>query len=123
MTVKSCARILAQTEGQKKIISVLAPPETGLAEGVQAQRREFPPIGKEKMIYRVADPRRTVQIRSLRGSAVYVVGHTWMAKSLANGKLQPKPEPMVVGQGLESIQLGLDTLRKGVSAAKIVVRL
>lgn len=49
--------------------------------------------------------------------------HTWMAKALENGTLQCKPDPTVIGEGLESIQLGLDVLRKGVSATKIVVRL
>lgn len=40
MTIPACARILAQTSGQKKVLTVLAPPETGLAEGVEAQRGE-----------------------------------------------------------------------------------
>ena len=44
-----------------------------------------------------------------------------MAKALESGQLQPKPDSMVVGEGLESIQLGLDTARKGVSATKVVV--
>lgn len=37
-TVASCARILAQTTGRKKVVTVLAPPEIGLIEGVEAQR-------------------------------------------------------------------------------------
>jgi hypothetical protein len=46
-----------------------------------------------------------------------------MGQALEDGTLQCKPDPMVVGEGLESIQLGLDVLRKGVSAAKVTVRL
>ena len=64
-----------------------------------------------------------VSIPSLRASKTYDIVHAWMAKALEAGTLQPKPDPMVVGEGLESIQLGLDTVRKGVSATKIVVRL
>lgn len=64
-----------------------------------------------------------MSIPSLRGSKAYNVVHMWMAKALEDGTLQPKPDPMIVGEKLESIQLGLDTVRKGVSAAKVVVRL
>ncbi|KAG2004016.1 hypothetical protein GB937_009255 [Aspergillus fischeri] len=41
--------------------------------------------------------------------------------SLENGRLKPKPDPEVVGKGLEQIQGAVDTLKKGVSARKIVV--
>lgn len=64
-----------------------------------------------------------MSIPALRGSKIYDIVHTWMTKALEAGTLQPKPDPMVVGQGLVSIQLGLDTVRKGVSARKVVVRL
>lgn len=39
-TAPACARILAKTSGRKKLLSVLAPPQTGLAEGVDALRGE-----------------------------------------------------------------------------------
>ncbi|KAE8373894.1 GroES-like protein [Aspergillus bertholletiae] len=47
----------------------------------------------------------------------------FVAKALENGRLKPKPDPEVVGKGLEEIQDGVDTLKKGVSAKKIVVTL
>ncbi|KAF5019960.1 hypothetical protein F66182_8019 [Fusarium sp. NRRL 66182] len=43
--------------------------------------------------------------------------------ALEKGKLKAVPETQVVGKGLEAIQLGLNTLAKGVSAKKIVVSL
>lgn len=43
-TVPVCARILARTEGCKKLITVLNPPEMKVAEGVEAQRRELFPL-------------------------------------------------------------------------------
>ncbi|GKT94809.1 zinc-binding oxidoreductase/dehydrogenase [Colletotrichum tofieldiae] len=42
--------------------------------------------------------------------------------ALEKGQLQPKPEPEVVGEGLASIQAGLDMLKKGVSAKKLVIQ-
>ncbi|KAJ0328534.1 hypothetical protein COL5a_004845 [Colletotrichum fioriniae] len=43
--------------------------------------------------------------------------------ALRNGQLKPKPDAEVVGKGLESIQAGLDVLKQGVSAKKLVVQL
>lgn len=64
-----------------------------------------------------------VSIPSLIGSTTWDIVHRWMAKAFADGTLQPKPDPLVVGEGLHSIQLGIDTSRKGVSACKVVIRL
>jgi hypothetical protein len=64
-----------------------------------------------------------VSIPALRGTKMIDLLHTWMAQALEDGTLKCKPDFMVVGTGLESIQLGLNIVRKGVSATKIVVRL
>ncbi|GAA5981128.1 hypothetical protein JCM10908_003994 [Rhodotorula pacifica] len=45
----------------------------------------------------------------------------FVPKGLKNGSLKPKPDPLVVGKGLESVQEGLNVQRKGVSAKKVVV--
>jgi NADPH:quinone reductase-like Zn-dependent oxidoreductase len=45
----------------------------------------------------------------------------WMREKLANGAIRPSPEPKVVGNGLETINAGLDMLRQGVSCSKLVV--
>lgn len=44
-----------------------------------------------------------------------------MPKALKSGTIVPKPDAKIVGQGLNSVQLGLDTQKKGVSAKKVVV--
>ena len=52
--------------------------------------------------------------------------HVWNSfapEALANGTLKAKPDAQIVGHGLESVQKGVDLLRKGVSARKIVVTL
>lgn len=43
--------------------------------------------------------------------------------ALRNGQLKPKPDAEVIGKGLESIQAGLDVLKQGVSAKKLVIQL
>ena len=46
---------------------------------------------------------------------------TWTSKNLTRQTIRPSPEPRVVGKTLESINAGLETLRGGVSCAKLVV--
>ncbi|KAF5529006.1 zinc-binding oxidoreductase [Fusarium mexicanum] len=47
----------------------------------------------------------------------------WIPKALVSGLLQPKPDPLVIGKGLEKIQEGITKLQGGVSAQKIVIEL
>ncbi|KAL9078716.1 MAG: hypothetical protein Q9157_002361 [Trypethelium eluteriae] len=47
----------------------------------------------------------------------------FLPDALAKGKFIPAPDPEVVGHGLESVQVGLDSWRKGISAKKVVVGL
>ena len=54
------------------------------------------------------------------GKAIYV---DFLPRALAGGAYVAAPEPYVVGKGLESIQLGYDIQRKGVSAKKVVISL
>lgn len=54
------------------------------------------------------------------GSAIY---NDFLPEALASNQLKAKPDPRVVGCGLESIQQAIDTCKTGVSAAKVVVNL
>ncbi|RKL45659.1 hypothetical protein BFJ72_g3204 [Fusarium proliferatum] len=47
----------------------------------------------------------------------------YIPAALEQGKFKAVPEAEVVGKGLEAVQLGINTLAKGVSAKKIVVTL
>ncbi|KAK4677506.1 hypothetical protein QC764_404780 [Podospora pseudoanserina] len=50
------------------------------------------------------------------------IWNVYLAQALGKGEFVPSPEPQVVeGKGLEKIQEGFDTCKKGVSAAKVVV--
>jgi len=54
------------------------------------------------------------------GSAIY---NDFLPEALASGQYQAKPDPTVVGSGLESLQNGIDVCKEGVSATKIVISL
>jgi hypothetical protein len=54
------------------------------------------------------------------GNAVW---RQYIPEALAAGKFQAKPDPIVIEGGLEKVQEGIDILRKGVSAKKIVINL
>ena len=47
----------------------------------------------------------------------------YVPEALASGQLLPRPEPLVIKGGLSKVQEGLDRLKQGVSAAKVVVEL
>jgi NADPH:quinone reductase-like Zn-dependent oxidoreductase len=54
------------------------------------------------------------------GKAIY---EDFLPQALQAGKYVAAPEPIVVGKGLEAIEIGLSESKKGVSAKKIVVSL
>jgi NADPH:quinone reductase-like Zn-dependent oxidoreductase len=61
---------------------------------------------------------------TLAGNDVsYAIYRDFLPSALADGRFVPAPEPLVVGNGLEQVQAGLDAQRRGVSAAKVVISL
>ncbi|KAI4212605.1 MAG: hypothetical protein LQ351_004677 [Letrouitia transgressa] len=54
------------------------------------------------------------------GKAVYA---DYLPKALDAGSFVPAPEPLIVGNGLESLQTAVDRYKQGISAAKLVVTL
>ncbi|KAI0602841.1 chaperonin 10-like protein [Biscogniauxia sp. FL1348] len=54
------------------------------------------------------------------GNAIF---RDYLPGALAAAKFTPAPPAEVIGEGLKAVQGGLDTLRKGVSAKKLVVTL
>ena len=49
--------------------------------------------------------------------------HIYIPEALAVGKFQAKPDPLLVEGGLEKAQEGMDLLKKGVSAKKVVIEI
>lgn len=70
-----------------------------------------------------------VQVITIHGTAeirTSVAGRLWreyVPDSLKTKRLVPKPDPEVVGNGLEEIQKAVDLIAEGVSAKKLVVTL
>ena len=54
------------------------------------------------------------------GDAVW---RKYIPEALAAGKFHPKPDAEILEGGLEKVQDGVNILRKGVSAKKIVIEL
>jgi hypothetical protein len=54
------------------------------------------------------------------GDAVW---RKYLPKALAAGKFLAKPDPEILVGGLERVQDGINILRKGVSAKKIVIEI
>ena len=54
------------------------------------------------------------------GDAVW---QKYVPKALAAGQLQTKPDPQVLEGGLKRVQDGIDLLREGVSAKKLVIEI
>jgi len=103
-TLKATAEIVLQLGGGK-IATVLGTPSSGIPVGVTA-------VGVS-----------AVSIASEQADVGDAVWRKYVPEALKNGQLLPKPEPLVIKGGLDHIQEALDTLKKGVSAAKVVVEL
>ncbi|KAI9286151.1 zinc-binding oxidoreductase CipB [Umbelopsis sp. AD052] len=101
-----CATILSKSKGAKFVADMMAPSVTT-------------PIPEELGV-----SSKFVFGTNLKNDGVgKAVFHDFLEKALESGKFTAAPEAEIVGHGLESIQVGFDTLMKGVSAKKIVITL
>lgn len=120
-TLKATAEIVHRLGGGK-IATVLAAPTEGLPDDVQA-------IGGEDFFF----PCHFLCWRCFVVSSVSIatdqpevgdaVWRKYVPEALSKGQLLPKPDPIPVKGGLSHVQEALDILKKGVSAAKVVVEL
>jgi len=90
--------------GGGKIVTVVAPP-TDLPENIKA-------VG----IYALTVATTNQEV----GDAVW---RKFVPEALADGRLKAAPEALIIKGGLASVQEGLDVLKKGVSAQKVVIEL
>jgi NADPH:quinone reductase-like Zn-dependent oxidoreductase len=84
--------------GGGKLVSVLEPPKD-LPENVQTQ-----------FVFGI-------------GKDLLHVWDSYVKEAVSSNKFKFLPEPLVIGQGLESVQKGIDHIAKGVSATKVVIEL
>ena len=66
---------------------------------------------------------RRCDIRTMFATEIPSKIHAWVGKAFEEGRMVPKLDATVVGHGLEQVQEGLNRLRNGVSATKLVVTL
>ncbi|GAA5884507.1 hypothetical protein JCM16303_000002 [Sporobolomyces ruberrimus] len=101
-SIEAAAQVCQKVGGKQFIATVLPPPEN------------LPGDVKASGVFAVTIGTQHSQV----GIAVY---QKYVSEALENGSLQAKPDPLVVGKGLESIDHGLDVQQKGVSFKKVVV--
>ena len=101
---KSNFEILQKAGGEKKLASVLAPPQ------------DRPSDIDAKGVFAVTVGTQHKQV----GEAVW---GKFVPKALADGTLKFLPEPLVIGKGLEHVQEGFEKQKAGVSAKKVVIEL
>lgn len=101
---EACSEVLARSEGTK-LLALTMPPPPGIHPAVDAKFANAANFHQEREL----------------GFAVL---RDWLPKALVQGTFVPAPDPVVVGEGLESVQAGLNRLREqGASAQKYVVSL
>lgn len=98
-TIPKCVEIAQKSEGSKRIATVL--PGSG---------KDYPGDVKVRAVMPGLDKAKVMSIFS-----------DFLPKALEKGSFKGKPDPLVVGKGLESAQKALDTHKAGVSARKVVV--
>jgi NADPH:quinone reductase-like Zn-dependent oxidoreductase len=101
-TVQQCASVLHNLGGGK-VVSVVSSPE--VPEDVEVVR-----ISSSQIVTEEAEVAKGVWSK-------------FIPAALKSGQYVPAPKPLLVGEGLESIQKGLDKQKEGVSARKVVVKL
>ncbi|KAF2169534.1 hypothetical protein M409DRAFT_64648 [Zasmidium cellare ATCC 36951] len=99
--VQSAARIVDRSKGKAIVVSVRGIPDDGIPKAVRTKS-----ISSSSIFTNEVGPK---------------IWREYLPKALKAGTIKPKPDPKIVGEELRSVQLGLDTQKKGVSAQKVVV--
>lgn len=102
VTVKQCASVL-HSLGGGKIVSVVSAPE----------------VYKDVEVVRI----QSSQIVTEEPDIAKGIWSKFIPSALKSGQFVPAPKPLLVGEGLESIQKGFNRQKEGVSARKVVVKI
>lgn len=130
-SVELCAQVALKAfggSGQKFVAATLPPPQE-LPEGISsewsASSSLFHPLAPtvpQPLDAAVALAVFAIDVALKEDAAVArAVYHDFVPAALKAHSLQAKPDPLVAGRGLESVQKGLDRQKEGVSARKVVV--
>lgn len=103
-TIKACCEIASQADIEKKFIASTLPGSNEQATaGVECK-----PVFAITILHNEVGP------------AVY---EDFLPKALEKGEFKAKPDPQVIGSGLDKCQAGMDKSQAGVSAGKVVITL
>lgn len=103
-TVDKVLEIVTQSQGRASVVTTLSPPAAEkIPAGVSIKHT------------------RATEIKDNEISKV--IYEDFLPKALAAGKYVPALNPYVAGNDLESVQAGMDIVKKGVSATKVVIAL
>lgn len=103
--VEKCVEIMATVRKGSGLVCTVRPLPDGLSEKL--------PEGVQCGQVMASDIRNTPV-----GPAIF---EQFLPKALEDGRFKCLPRPEIVGEGLQSLQKGLDKLKAGVSAKKLVV--
>ena len=126
------AAVVRASEG-RRVIAIASTPVSFAALGDGGSRARLPFI-LMRMGAAFATQAVTMRLRGIRTTTVWgsalkstevgpLIYEHFLPAALAEGRYVAAPDPLVVGSGLESVQLALDTQRAGVSARKVVITL
>ena len=101
-TVEKCVEVAQKSKGEKTIATVIPGSENGHPDDVK--------VG-------------SVLVWISGHEIATVIYEKFLPKALEDGTIKPKPDPLIIGKGLEHVQAGIDKLKAGISAAKVVVTL
>ncbi|KAK4496412.1 hypothetical protein PRZ48_012392 [Zasmidium cellare] len=105
-TLGVLCEILANTPNARKLIAAIQPGAEANAKNDVEIRTNF-----------------IVDQASYRGTVGKYLWEEFLPSALGDGTFRYKPDPEIVGHGLENVQKAVDLLSKGVSAKKLVVTL
>jgi len=128
-SAEACVDIVGACDGNR-FISLAS---TSVSVEDFSQRRQIPLLillfVSSNVSLQVKCRARNIRNKFIFGSSLMdnevsrVIYEDFLPSALAEGRYAAVPEPSVIGQGLGSVQAGLDVQRKGVSARKVVVSL
>ncbi|KQR02622.1 zinc-binding alcohol dehydrogenase family protein [Deinococcus sp. Leaf326] len=129
----ACIEVLQASKG-RKVISMASTPVS--FEPLSQKKRSpllLPQLMSQMLattaLLQVKARRAGIRTSSIWGASLMndavgqLIFEDFLPAALASGRYRAAPEPEVVGHGLETVQLGVETHRQGVSARKVVISL
>ncbi|KAH7040039.1 chaperonin 10-like protein [Microdochium trichocladiopsis] len=124
-----CMDVLAQcsTPGKRKYVAMVSYPMPDVVDPSMARMGASYMVGSARLrlkgLSSGCDYKAVFSSNIIHDEVSVKVWNEFLGAALESGEYKAVPEAEVVGSGLESVQGGLDKLKKGVSYKKLVVKL